>query len=306
MLARTVLLQLANNKTMEAFVKRNPLSGRMTKRFIVGESVEEILPAVREMNAQGAAVSLDFLGESVTTEAEVAETLDVYLRLLAAIKRDNLKSAISVKLTALGLDIDPDFCVRNMERLLAAAGKEIFVQMDMEGTSYTERTLDIVYRLWDAPNSLKNGGAVIQSYLYRSEKDIETLIEKGIRVRLCKGAYKEATDVAFPEKEKVDANYSLLMKRLLEHGNYPGIATHDPAIIAEAKRFVTEKGISKDRFEFQMLYGIRRDLQTELIKDGYNLTIYTPFGTHWFPYFMRRLAERPANLWFVAKNMLRG
>ena len=305
MLARSVLLQLADSKKMESFVKHNPLSGKMISRFIAGETVDAVIAPVREMNSQGMAVSLDFLGESVKTETEVAETVDLYLRLFATIQRERLKSAVSVKLTALGLDINPDFCVRNMERLLAAAGKDIFVQMDMEGTPYTDRTLDVVYRLWDAPDSLKNGGAVVQAYLYRTTNDIDTLIEQGIRTRLCKGAYKEPADLAFPEKEKVDENYLSLMERLLEYGNYPGIATHDPALIDHAKLFVGEKGIDKSRFEFQMLYGIRRDLQAELIRQGYNLTIYTPFGTHWYPYFMRRLAERPANMWFIAKNMLR-
>ncbi len=305
MLARTVLLQLADSKKMEGFVKHNPLSERMIRRFIAGESVEGIVAPVKEMNAQGASVSLDFLGESVTTKEEVAATVEVYLCLFRTIRAENLKSAVSLKLTALGLDIAPELCVRNLERLLASAGPEIFVQMDMEGTAHTDRTLDVVYRLWDAPNGLENGGAVVQSYLYRTENDLETLIQKGIRVRLCKGAYKEPPSAAFPEKSKVDGNYVKLMKRLLDAGNFPGLATHDPALISEAKRYAVEQGIAKDRFEFQMLYGIRRDLQTQLLEEGYNLTVYTPFGTHWYPYFMRRLAERPANVWFIAKNLLR-
>lgn len=305
MLARSVLLQLANSKRVESFVRSNAWSTRVASRFVAGETVEAVIEPVRVLNAQGMAASMDFLGESVTNEEEVAVTVDTYLRLFQQIKAAQLNSAVSVKLTALGLDIDTELCYRNMQRLLNAAGPGIFVQIDMESTDYTERTLEIFYRLWENEPH-KNVGAVIQAYLRRSEADIERLISVGARVRLCKGAYKEPPEQAFPAKSDVDANYVRLMKRLLESGNYPGIATHDPQMIDATKRFARERGIGPERFEFQMLYGVRRDLQKRLVGEGYAMTIYTPFGTHWYPYLMRRLAERPANLWFVLKNMLRG
>ena len=305
MLARTLLLQLANNKKIETFARRNSWSGRISGRFVAGETVEDATASVRAINAQGATASLDFLGESVSNEAEIAVTMDAYLRLFQQIRENNLDAAVSVKLTALGLDIDDDLCCRIMARLLKAAGPDQFVQVDMEGSALTQRTLDIVFRLWDGPERFRNVGAVVQAYLYRTAEDVEKLIDAGIRVRLCKGAYKEGADVAFPNKADVDANYSKLMKRLLDAGTYPGLATHDPALIAEAKAYAKENSIGPKRFEFQMLYGIRRDLQTEILREGWHLTIYTPFGTHWYPYFMRRLAERPANIWFIAKNMFR-
>lgn len=305
MLARTVLLQMARNKKLESFARRNSWSARVSGRFVAGETVEDAIAPVQAINAQGATASLDFLGESVSNEVEIAVTMDAYLRLFQQIRENNLDAAVSVKLTALGLEIDDDLCYRNMTRLLKAAGPDRFVQVDMEGSALTQRTLDIVFRLWDGPEPFRNVGAVVQAYLYRTADDIEKLIDAGIRVRLCKGAYKEGSDVAFPSKADVDANYSKLMKRLLDAGTYPGIATHDAALIAEAKTYAKENNIGPERFEFQMLYGIRRDLQTEILREGWNLTIYTPFGTHWYPYFMRRLAERPANIWFIAKNMFR-
>ena len=305
MLARTVLLQMASNKNLESFVKRNAWSARVSGRFVAGETVEDAIASVRAINAQGATASLDFLGESVSNEAEISVTMDAYLRLFQQLRENKLDSAVSVKLTALGLDIDDDLCYRNIARLLKAAGPDRFVQVDMEGSALTQRTLDIVYRLWDGPERFRNVGAVVQAYLYRTADDVEKLIAAGIRVRLCKGAYKEGADVAFPNKADVDANYSKLMKRLLDAGTYPGLATHDANLIAEAKVYAKENGIGHERFEFQMLYGIRRDLQTEILREGWHLTIYTPFGTHWYPYFMRRLAERPANIWFIAKNMFR-
>jgi proline dehydrogenase len=298
---------------------------------------------VLALNAQGLSASLDFLGESVTGEQDVAVVLDTYLRVFQHIRAENLNANVSVKLTALGLDIDTDLCYRNMVRLLNAAGPgttgnrqqatqatgnrqqatgnrakpapctlhptpcpPIFVRIDMEGSAYTQRTLDLFYRLWDGPEPYRNVGVVIQSYLRRSADDVERLIASGARVRLCKGAYKEPPSAAFPDKADVDANYVRLMQRLLEQGNYPGIATHDPKMIAATKQFARERAIAADRFEFQMLYGIRRDLQVQLVQEGYRMRVYTPFGTRWYPYLMRRLAERPANLWFVLKNILRG
>ncbi len=305
MLSRTVLLSLANSKKMESIVRKNPLSSRIASRFIAGENIADVTAPVRTLNAQGMTVSLDLLGESVTSEEEVAAVVDTYLTLFQHIRAENLDANVSLKLTALGIDINENACYRNMERLLDAAGSEQFIRIDMEGSDYTQRTLDLFSRLWNSPNAYRNTGVVVQSYLRRSADDIANLNVMGARVRLCKGAYKEPPTVAFPDKADVDANYIALMKLLLEAGNYPGIATHDPKMIDATKAFAAEKNIPTDRYEFQMLYGIRRDLQTQLVKDGYRIRIYTPFGNHWYPYFMRRLAERPANIWFVLKNLIR-
>jgi proline dehydrogenase len=351
MVMRAALLHMANSKKMESFVRRNRWSAGTARRFVAGETIEEAIEPVRALNLQGITASLDLLGESVTNEQEVAEVLDTYLCVFQTIRDQALQANVSVKLTALGLDLDYDLCYRNMVRLLNAAnslhhppaagateaqrkqgeerenedrknrGEESltsspshpltlssfqpdpFVRIDMESSDYTQRTLDLFYRLWE--ESYRNVGVVIQSYLRRSEDDVEKLIQTGARVRLCKGAYKEPESVAFPDKSEVDANYIRLMQRLLKDGNYPGIATHDEKMIAATRLFAKENDIPPDRYEFQMLYGIRRDLQTQLVKEGYRMRVYTPFGTHWYPYLMRRLAERPANLWFVAKNMLR-
>jgi len=306
MLARTVLLQLASSKKLESFVRRNGWSSRAARRFVAGETIEETIGPVAALNRQGIAVSLDLLGESVKNEEQVAVTLDTYLRLFQSIRENNLDANVSLKLTALGLDIDADHCYRNMARLLTAAGEDQFVRIDMESSEYTQRTLDLFTRLWEGPEKFRNVGVVIQSYLRRSAEDIEHLIAMGARVRLCKGAYKEPAEAAYPDKSDVDANYVRLMQRLLSDGVYPGIATHDENMIAATRTYVSEQKIASDRYEFQMLYGIRRDLQLQLVKEGYRMRVYTPFGTYWYPYLMRRLAERPANLMFVLKNMLRG
>jgi proline dehydrogenase len=306
MIGRTLLLQMAGNKKMESFVRKNGMAVRSASRFVAGETVDAVIAPVQALNAQGISATLDLLGESVKNEQEVAEVLDTYLQLFQNINARNLNANVSIKLTALGLDIDPELCYRNMERLLNAAGPDQFVRIDMESSDYTQRTLDLFTRLWNSPSQYRNVGVVIQSYLRRSADDIEMLIEMGARVRLCKGAYKEPETVAFPEKADVDANYIRLMERLLKDGNYPGIATHDENMINATKAYAAANSIGLDRFEFQMLYGIRRDLQTQLVKEGYRMRVYTPFGTHWYPYMMRRLAERPANVWFVLKNALRG
>ncbi|MCS6777337.1 MAG: proline dehydrogenase family protein [Chloroherpetonaceae bacterium] len=306
MLTRSLLLQLAGNKKMEAFIKQNAWSARMAARFVAGETVESVIEPVRQLNAQGLAVSLDFLGESVTNQEEVALVMDTYLRLFQVIREVGLNAYVSLKLTALGLDISPELCYRNMQRLLKAASPDLFVRIDMESSLYTQRTLDLFERLWNDPEPFRNVGVVIQAYLYRSAEDIERLNAMGARVRLCKGAYREPPSVAFPRKADVDASFVRLMQRLLLHGNDPAIATHDPKMIEATQRFAREHQIPCDRFEFQMLYGVRRDLQMRLVQEGYRVRVYTPFGTHWYPYLMRRLAERPANLWFVVKNVLRG
>ena len=305
MLARTVLLRMANSKKMESMVRRNGWSAKVARRFVAGETIESVTAPVRALNAQGIPVSLDYLGESVTNVEEVEATVETYLRLFRHIEAETLDANVSLKLTALGLDLDVEMCYRNMQRLLTAAGPDQFIRIDMESSAYTQKTLDLFTRLWESPERFRNVGVVIQSYLRRSADDIEKLIAMGARVRLCKGAYNEPPDVAFPDKADVDRNYLCLMERLLENGHYPGIATHDTKIIDATKRFARDHGITPDRFEFQMLYGIRRDLQVQLVKEGYRMRVYTPFGTHWYPYMMRRLAERPANLWFVAKNIFR-
>ena len=306
MLARSVLLHLADNKQVETLVRRNGWSSRVARRFVAGETIEEAMPPVAELNAKGITASLDLLGESVRNEAQVTATLDTYVRLFQVIRERSLGANVSVKLTALGLDIDEELCLGNVTRLLEAAGPDQFVRIDMESSAYTQRTLDLFERLWTGPRGFRNVGVVIQSYLRRSADDVERLIELGARVRLCKGAYKEPETVAFPDKADVDSSYVRLMQRLLRDGVYPGIATHDEAMIRATRSYAADTKITPDRYEFQMLYGIRRDLQVSLVKEGYRMRVYTPFGTYWYPYLMRRLAERPANMIFVLKNMLRG
>ncbi|HEV2472372.1 MAG TPA: proline dehydrogenase family protein [Chthonomonadales bacterium] len=304
MITRAVLLRLGESKRVEGLIRNSAWSSRAARRFVAGETIDEALRAARTLNGQSMPVTLDYLGESVRAADQVAAVMEVYHELFRRIREDGLDANVSLKLTALGLDIDPAHCLANMRRLLDAVGADQFVRIDMEGSSYTQRTLDLFYTLWN--ENRRNVGVVIQSYLRRSATDVEGLLSAGARVRLCKGAYNEPPEVAFPEKSQVDENYIRLMRRLLVAGVYPGIATHDEKMIAATRSFACEQKIATDRFEFQMLYGIRKDIQAKLVSDGYRLRIYTPFGTHWYPYFMRRLAERPANLWFVVKNVLRG
>lgn len=306
MLTRTLLLQLASNWKMESFFRTNSRAAAIARRFIAGEKMEDVVQPVRELNRRGISVSLDFLGESVRTQEETAIFVDTYLRLLQLIGAEALRANVSLKLTSLGLDIGFGVARRNLERILTAAGPDQFIRIDMEGSEYTQRTLDLFFEVWDAPHSIKNAGVVIQAYLHRSDQDVERLIAAGARVRLCKGAYREPHSIAYTRREDIDRSYVALMKRLLTSGVYPAIATHDGAIVDEAKRFASENAISPDRFEFQMLYGVRRDLQVQLAREGYNMRVYTPFGDHWYPYMMRRLAERPANLLFALRSMVGG
>ena len=298
------LLHLASNKRVERWVLANQWSHSVSSRFVAGECIEDTIPVVRGLNNRNLSVSLDFLGESITSPQGVAAVVDTYLRLFQTIRQEKLQANVSLKLTSLGIDLSVEECYRAMCRLLQAGGKDNFVRIDMEDSAHTQSTLDLFYRLWNGPERHRNVGVVIQSYLRRSEADIEKLIENGVRVRLCKGAYRESAAVAFPDKRDVDASYVRLMKRLLKHGHYPGIATHDPAMIEATLHFAHENQIASDQYEFQMLFGIRRDLQDKLAQDGHPVRVYTPFGAQWYPYFMRRLAERPANLWFVVKNMV--
>jgi proline dehydrogenase len=299
------LLYLSNQPRVFRFVRNNRLAKKFARRFVAGETLDDALAAVRSLNAAGITASLDLLGESVTNEREARAAESEYLRILDRIHDERLDANVSLKLTAMGLDVSEELCVSIMHDVLGRAqAYRTFVRLDMESSAYTERTLRLFEeRLY--PTYKENVGIVLQSYLYRTWSDVERAIQLRCRVRLCKGAYKEPASVAYPEKREVDANYVKCMHALLECGTYSGIATHDPAIIAEAKRFVAEKGIDRSRFEFQMLYGIRRDMQEQLVREGYRMRVYVPFGTQWYPYLMRRLAERPANVAFITGNVVR-
>ncbi|MDP9382399.1 MAG: proline dehydrogenase family protein [Chloroflexota bacterium] len=300
---RRLLLFGSNQRWVRRLITRYRVTRAFAWRFVAGESAESALKAVRELQSQGVQSTLDLLGESVTDLRAAEASVESYLELLEDIRRSGLPSHISLKLTQLGLDVDEELCRQNLQRILSRAEEYgVFVRFDMESSAYTQRTLDMYRSLRP---EFSNFGVVIQSYLYRSAQDIEDLIAEGARVRLCKGAYLEPADVAYQRKEDVDANYILLMERLLSDGNYPAIATHDPAMIAHARRYVREHDIPNSAWEFQMLYGVRRDLQESLAAEGYNMRCYVPFGTEWYPYFMRRLAERPANLAFLLRNVLR-
>lgn len=302
---RNALLYLSNQPKVFKFVRTNALARGFASRFVAGETLDTAIAAVRELNAKGISATLDLLGESVFHEGEARATGKTYLDILDRIHADGLNANVSVKLTALGQDVSEALGLEVTNEVLARAKQyDTFVRLDMEGSAYTQKTLDTFERdLY--PHYPKNVGVVLQSYLYRTKDDVVHMNALKARVRLCKGAYKEPPEVAFPEKKDVDANYVTCMQLLLEQGNYPGLATHDEQMIAEAKRFVQEKGISRDRFEFQMLYGVRRDLQEKLVRDGYRLRVYVPFGTQWYPYLMRRLAERPANVAFMTGNILK-
>ncbi|MBX6365709.1 MAG: proline dehydrogenase family protein [Gemmatimonadetes bacterium] len=301
---REILLHLSQSSTARTLVTHAPFASTAARRFVAGERVEDGIRAARELNQQGLAVSLDYLGESVRNREAARAAADVVLRVLDRIAEEKLDANVSIKLTQMGQDIDEAFLHENVGRILdRAAAADIFVRFDMEGSAYTQRTLDFFRRLWS--EGRRNIGVVIQAYLYRSEADIRALVELHARVRLCKGAYQEPPSVAFPEKRRVDENYVRLMRILLTEGNYPAIATHDEAMIRATRDFAAEKGIPTSAFEFQMLYGVRRDLQQQLVKNGYRVRVYVPFGEAWYPYLMRRLAERPANVLFMANAVLR-
>ena len=304
MLRRT-FLYLSNQPRLFHFVRHNGMAKKFASRFVAGETLDTALAAVRQLNARKIRASLDLLGESVTNETEARAASRSYLQMLDRINEAGVDANVSVKLTQMGLDISEELCVDIMQQILERARSyRTFVRLDMEGSDYTDRTLRLFEdRLY--PSFAENVGIVLQSYLYRTQADVERAIQLKCRVRLCKGAYNEPATVAFPEKRDVDANYVKCMQQLLLNGNYPGIATHDPAILAQAKRFVRAQSIPPERFEFQMLYGVRRDLQDQIVRDGFNMRVYVPFGTQWYPYLMRRLAERPANVAFITGNMVR-
>lgn len=302
---RSALLYLSSQPKVFKFVRNNRLAKSFANRFVAGETLETALAAVARLNARRISASLDLLGESVHNEMEARAAGDAYLNLLDRIHERKADANVSVKLTAMGLDISEELCVAIMHRILQRARDYgSFVRIDMESSEYTQRTLDLFEQRF-YPAYREHVGIVLQSYLYRTFADAERAIKVKARVRLCKGAYKEPETVAYPDKKDVDATYVRCMHELMAKGNYPGIATHDEAIIKEAKRFARENQISSDRYEFQMLYGVRRDLQDRLVRDGYRMRVYVPFGTQWYPYLMRRLAERPANVAFITGNVVK-
>ena len=297
------LLYLAHNDTMRNFVVHNRVMRVVSRRFVAGEVVDDAIEATRALNKMKMHVSLDHLGENVTDAKEAKSAAQDYIAILDRTKQSGVDANISVKLTALGLDISQELCEQNVCRILEHAQQfPIFVRIDMEGSAYTEQTVDITLRMH---TQYEHVGTVIQSCMHSSKKHIEQLNAQGVRVRLVKGAYKEPKTVAFQQKSEVDHNFIRLMAMLLQRGNYPAIATQDEAIINATCKFARDNGISKSAFEFQMLYGIRRDLQAKLVNQGYNLRIYVPYGSQWYPYLMRRMAERPANLFFILSNAIR-
>jgi proline dehydrogenase len=310
---RSLFIAMSQNRELRAFSERSTVGRKLSSRFVAGMTVEEALAAAEEMNREGIAVSLDALGESVTVASQAHASAAVYHELLDAIETRKLNANVSVKLTQMGMDFSPALAEEILTDMVEhAAHAQSFVRIDMEGTPLTEATLQMVERLHARPGLFGCVGAVLQAYLYRTEADTERLLQQGIRIRLCKGAYKEGPEHAFPSKADVDANYVKLMQQMVTYVNpqlgrpvFCGIATHDEAIIDQMTRFVTQHGIAKSAFEFQMLYGVRRDLQRQLAAQGFGVRVYIPFGAEWYPYFMRRLAERPANVLFLAKNFFK-
>jgi proline dehydrogenase len=303
---RSTFIGLSRNATLRRFAEQSSLGRRMSSRFVAGFRIEDALAAARSLNTQGLSVTLDSLGENVTTPAEGRQSAQVYHWLLDAIAQSKLDANLSLKLTQMGMDLGHDLATDIVSSLVDhAVQADSFVRVDMEGTAYTQATMDLVRQLHARPKNGGHVGIVIQAYLRRSADDISTLLRDRIRIRLCKGAYQEPPDLAFTDKKDVDANFVALTKVLLKSGVFHGIATHDPAMIAAAKDFARAERIDLKSFEFQMLYGVRRDLQRSLVQEGYRVRVYVPFGDEWYPYFMRRLAERPANVLFLARNFFR-
>jgi proline dehydrogenase len=302
--AKAVFHALARVELLKRIASRYGMAERrgFARRFIAGESVEEAVAAVQPLAARGFLLTLDYLGESVTTTDEADEATREYRRILQTIVRSGIERNISIKLTQLGLDVDRATCVDNLRRILDPAVEHgFFVRIDMESSAYIDVTLQVFETIWG--QGYHNIGIVLQAYLMNTPQDVRRMIDLGARIRLVKGAYKEPKTVAFQKKSDVDDAFVRLMKELLDNGTYPAIATHDQVMIDATKAYAAERGYAKDRFEFQMLYGIRRDLQTSLRAEGYPMRIYVPFGQQWFPYFMRRLGERPANIGFVLRGI---
>jgi proline dehydrogenase len=300
---RQGFLTLSQSRGLRNFAVANPLARRVVRRFVAGEKLDEAVGVIAGLNRAGLLATFDLLGENVSTAGDANKTADAYLTLLDAIEQHKLKSNVSLKLTAMGLDISEGTAYANVRRILERAQQYgNFVRIDMEGSDYTDVTLDMFRRLWQ---DFQNVGVVLQAYLYRTPRDVDEMIRLRARVRLCKGAYDEPPSIAFPEKKDTDMQYARLMCKLIDLGNYPGIATHDQRMINLAQRFVAKKGIPSDRFEFQMLYGVRNQMHRQLAAAGFNMRVYVPYGEQWYPYFMRRLAERPANLIFILSNLVR-
>jgi proline dehydrogenase len=305
---RTFFVRLSENPSLRNFAERSSLGRRVSGRFVAGTEIADAVRATQAINRAGMSVSIDNLGENVTNPDEARHSAQLYQQILDAIAANRLNANISLKLTHMGLDVDEKLARDIVSGLVAKAASMSpagFVRVDMEGSPYTQRTLDFVHELHRMPGNSNSVGTVIQAYLKRSESDVEKLLAENIRIRLCKGAYKESAEIAFPAKSDVDANYIKLMKILMKSGIYHGLATHDERIVQQATAFAKSEKISPDSFEFQMLYGIRRDLQQRLVRKGWRVRIYIPFGSEWYPYFMRRLGERPANVLFIARNLLR-
>lgn len=303
---RATFIALSESRPLRSFAEKTALGQRLSSRFVAGLTVDDALRAARAMNRLGLGVSVDNLGENVTSAAEARQSAQLYHQMLDQMAGQELNANVSLKLTHMGLDVDEKLAYAITSELVQHAARiNNFVRVDMEGSAYTQRTLDFVRRLHREPEYAGHVGAVIQSYLHRSEADVEQLVAEHIRIRLCKGAYKEPPEIAFEKKAEVDANYVKLMKVLLKSGIYHGIATHDENMIRAAIDFARREAIPAGAFEFQMLYGVRRDLQQKLIKEGWKCRVYIPFGAEWYPYLMRRLAERPANAIFILKNLFR-
>jgi proline dehydrogenase len=306
MITRSALIYLSRQEGLKDFATRFRLFKKLTTRFVAGETIDEAISFIREINAEGCTASFDHLNESVTSAAEAEKEVAEYLNILAKIDETGIRSNVSIKLTQFGLGLNPEIAYKNSRSVVEDAHRRgNFVRVDMEDSKITQATIDVFKRLREE-FGLNDVGIVLQSYLRRTYEDAQELLKLPARIRICKGAYNEPPEVAFPDKKDVDENYIRVMKLLLSSGIYHGIATHDPKMIEATIDFAAREGIGKEAFEFQMLYGIRRDLQRQLAHDGYNMRVYVPYGKHWYPYFMRRLAERPANIWFVMKNLFRG
>ena len=305
---RAFFVHLSENRSLRSFAEQSSIGQRVSNRFVAGTEIADAVRVTKAVNRAGMSVTIDNLGENVSNPEEARHSAELYHQILEAIAAHALHANISLKLTHMGLDIDETLARDLVSGLVAKAASMNppgFVRVDMEGSPYTQRTLDFVDELHRRPGHANSVGTVIQAYLRRSQADVEKLLSDGIRIRLCKGAYKEPASIAFESKADVDANYIQLMKTLMKSGIYHGLATHDENIIREAQAFATAEKVARDSFEFQMLYGIRRDLQQSLVRDGWRMRVYVPFGTEWYPYFMRRLGERPANVFFLARNLLR-
>ncbi|HEX8927228.1 MAG TPA: proline dehydrogenase family protein [Terriglobales bacterium] len=304
---RALFIGLSESKSIRRFAEHSNVGKKVSQRFVAGMTIEDLIRATEAMNNLGIRVTVDNLGENVTNREEALHSRDLYHQLLDEIDKRKLNANVSCKLTHMGLDVDEQLATDTVAGLVEhAVSMNNFVRIDMEGSHYTQRTIDFTRELHKRPGFAGHVGTVLQSYFYRTEADAKLLCSEGIRIRLCKGAYKEPPNLAYPDKKDVDANYVKVAKLLMKSGVFHGMATHDENIIRELMAWSQQNGVAKSDFEFQMLHGIRRDLQEKLAKEGWGVRVYIPFGTEWYPYFMRRLAERPANVLFIGKQMLRG